>query len=164
MSWLVALWVVMVGLVSPVRADTPDPAPSPVMVTAKEVKDQVLPKKDEKDEAAAAAEEEEERRRKEKLARVIVLKWNGKSADYRDTNLNRNVRSRIARPDAQFYPDVDLYQNGRKVRDRTVVPAMQPAVVPEQNITRVMDAVDEVAAIPERSMRPEAWGDRKSVV
>lgn len=158
MSGLVALWVVMLGWLSSARADTPDPVPEQVMVTAKEVKDQILPDKKDKDEAASAAEEEEEKRRKEKLARVIVLKWNGKSADYRDTNLTRNVRSRIARPDAQFYPDVDLYQNGRKVRDRTVVPAMQPAVVPEQNITRVLDAVDEVAAIPERSMRPEAWG------
>lgn len=142
---------------SPARAEVPADPPATELVTAKEVKEQVLPKKD-GDDAAAQAEAEEEKKKKEKLARVIVLKWNGKSADYTDLNLQRNVRSRISRPEAQFYPDVDLYQNGRKVRDRTVVPAMQPAVVPTQNVTRVMDAVDEIAALPERSLRPEAWG------
>lgn len=115
--------------------------------------------KEEKEEAMSAAEQEAERKRKEKLARVIVLKWpDNKSVDYTDTTLQRNVKSRIARPEAQFFPEVDLYQNGRKVRDKTVVPAMQPAAVPDQNLTRVRQAVDDVASIPWNQMTPDLWG------
>jgi len=57
------------------------------------------------------------------LARVIVIRWEDTQADYTDENVQRNVRSRIARPDALFFPEVDLYQNGRKIPDTTVIPA-----------------------------------------
>lgn len=158
---VIALWALLVSLVGPAWAAQPAPVPSADLITAKDVKEQILPESDAKKRAEEEAEREEaERKRLEKLARVIVLKWNGRSTDFQDPVLQRNVRSRIARPDAQFFPDVDLYQNGRKVRDRTVVPAMQPAVVPEQNISRVLDAIDEIAALPERSLRPEAWGSK----
>lgn len=110
------------------------------------------------DTPAAQAEEEAERKRKEKLARVIVLKWNGTKIDHTDTTVQRNVKSRISRPEAQFFPEVDLYQEGRKVRDRTVVPAMQPAIVPDQNIQRVRNAIDEVAGVPYNAWQPSAWG------
>ena len=89
----------------------------------------------------------------------LVLKWpDNRSVDYTDTTIQRNVKSRIARPDAQFFPEVDLYQNGRKVKDKTVVPAMQPAMVPDQNLQRVRQAVDVVSGIPWNAMQPDAWG------
>lgn len=124
------------------------------------VEDQAWKKKskEEKQEEMDAAAAEAERKRKDKLARVIVLKWTDTSTDHTDETVQRNVKSRIARPEALFFPDVDLYQNGRKVKDRTVVPAMQPALVPDANINKVMDAVDDVAGIPWNAKRPEEWG------
>ena len=79
--------------------------------------DRAFKKKDdkteeEKTEEEKKAEEEEERKKKELLARVLILKWPGTSADYMDETMRRNVRSRIARPEAMFFPDVDLYHNG----------------------------------------------------
>ncbi len=104
-----------------------------------------------------AAAAEEERKRKEKLARVIVLKWPDTSTDYLDETLQRNIRSRIARPDAMFFPEVDLYQNGRKVKDRTIIPAMQPAIVSDIATTTVMRAVDEIAGVPWDGLQPAQW-------
>lgn len=152
------------GLVGPAAAagleDARPPAPEGASVTtAHDVAFKDAKSKEEKEEAMTAAEKEAERKRKEKLARVIVLKWpDNKSVDYTDTTIQRNVKSRIARPDAQFFPEVDLYQNGRKVRDKTVVPAMQPAGVPDQNLQRVRAAVDEVSTIPWNGMQPDQWG------
>lgn len=155
MHLLLLAWLCVAGLVSPARAAEPDPALGPAPGAA--FKDDKS--KEEKEKEMTAAEKEAERKRKEKLARVIVLKWpEAKSVDYLDTTLQRNVKSRIARPEAQFFPEVDLYQNGRKVRDKTVVPAMQPAMVPDQNLQRVRAAVDEVAGVPWNGMQPSQWG------
>ncbi len=107
-----------------------------------------------------AAEAEEERKRKEKLARVIVLKWPDTPTDYLDETLQRNIRSRIARPDAMFFPEVDLYQNGRKVRDRTIIPAMQPATVDDIASTTVMRAVEQIAGVPWDGLQPAAWSSK----
>ena len=143
-------------LMAPAHADAPEPT-GPATTSVEE--DQAWKKsKEEKQEEQSAAEAEAERKRKEKLARVVVLKWNDTSTDYTDATVQRNVRSRIARPDAMFFPEVDLYQNGRKVKDRTVVPAMQPAIVPDNNIRMIMDAVDDVAGVPWNGKRPEEWG------
>lgn len=140
-------------LLAPARAADPEPAPAIQEDLAWKKKS-----KEEKQEELDAAAAEAERKRKEKLARVIVLKWPDTSTDYEDETVQRNVKSRIARPDALFFPDVDLYQNGRKVKDRTVVPAMQPAMVPDANINRIMDKVDEIAGVPWNARRPEEWG------
>lgn len=114
--------------------------------------------RDKKKEEMTAAEAEAERKRKEKLARVIVLKWINTSTDHRDDTVQRNVKSRIARPEAQFFPEVDLYQKGRQVPDTTVVPAMQPAVVPNQNVQRVRQAVDSVSSIAYNQISSDQWG------
>ncbi len=113
---------------------------------------------EEKEKQFTDAEKAAEQKRKERLARVIVLKWQGTDTDFSDPDVQRIVKSRIQRPDAAFYPDVDLYQEGRKVKDQTVVPAMQPAVVPSQNISRVMAAVEEVSAVPYNGWSPPQWG------
>lgn len=134
-------------------ASTPDASPDAADGVALKKKS-----KEEKEEEISDAEKEAERKRKEKLARVIVLKWPDTSTDYKDETVRRNVKSRIARPEALFFPEVDLYQNGRKVKDRTVVPAMQPAIVPPNNMRVVMDAVDDIAGVPWNAKRPEEWG------
>jgi hypothetical protein len=153
---LLALWLVVVGM-GRAHAEVPQAPATGTDLVNKEIP--IENKEKEKKEAErTAAEEEAERKRKEKLARVVVLRWNGTETGYDDSTVQRVVRSRVARPDAQFFPEVDLYQEGRKVRDRTVVPAMQPAVVPGQNTVRVMQAVNEVAAVPYNAWPPDAWG------
>jgi hypothetical protein len=109
---------------------------------------------------AGAAEAEEERRRKERYARIIVLKWTGTSTDYKNEVVQRNIRSRIARPDALFFPEVDLYQNGRKLRDRTVIPANQPAIVGDDAAPQLLAAVNEISQIAWDQIRPDEWGLR----
>ncbi len=151
MSWFFALWVALLGLFGTAFA-----------VDTKGAEDSLKNKKaEEKAEEMTEAEKEADRKKKEKIARVVVLKWNGvKATDYTDTTVQRIVRSVIARPDAQFYPEVDLYQNGRKVKDKTVVPAMQPATVPNQNIGRVRQSIDEISGVPWNAMQPDQWGLR----
>lgn len=149
MSWIFALWIGLMGVFGSAHA-----------VDTKSAQDALKDKKAE-DQAKemTEAEKEAEKKKKEKIARVVVLKWNGvKDTDYTDPTVQRTVRSVIARPDAQFYPEVDLYQNGRMVKDKTVVPAMQPATVPTQNIARVRQAVDDVSTIPWNAMQPDQWG------
>jgi hypothetical protein len=70
----------------------------------------------------------------------------------------RNVRSRISRPEAMFFPEVDVYQAGRKVPDRTVIPAMQPAVVPDSNVPVVLAEAARTASLPWNALQPAEWG------
>jgi len=116
--------------------------------------------KEEKEEELKKADEEEERKRKERLARVVVLKVENTSTDYTNDSVVRNVRSAIASPEAMFFPEVDLYQNGRMVKDTTLIPAMQPAKVPDSNIPAVIAAANEVLAIPWDALPPDEWGVR----
>lgn len=165
MAGVWAMWMLVLGLVAPARAqglpEPPAPWEGASALTAPKLPEGVeLPSKDKKDEEPSDAEKAAEARRKEKQPRVLVLRWYDRDTDYLDPVLQRVVRSRVVRPDAAFFPEVDLYQNGRKVRDRTVVPAMQPARVPEENIARVREAVDEVSAIPWNAMSPDRWGLR----
>jgi len=147
---LLALWTpsVEAGVV-------PDPD-APAIDEAHKKKDDKTA--EEKDAEQAEAEAAAERKRKEKLARVIVLKWKDTSTDYTNETVHRNVRSRIARPEAMFFPEVDLYQNGRKVPDRTVIPAMQPAIVPDTNVPAVLAAVDQISGVAWNSLQPAEWG------
>ncbi len=101
---------------------------------------------------------EEERKKKDKMARVIVLRWSDTETDYLDENVHRVVRSRIDRSDALFFPEVDLYQNGRKLKDKTVVPAMQPALVPDSNIQPVLDAIQQIEGVAYNALAPHEWG------
>ena len=114
--------------------------------------------KEEKSAEQEAADAKEEARRKEKLARVIVLKWEGTSAGYQNEAIVRNTRSAIARPDAMFFPEVDLYQAGRKVKDRTVIPVQQPAKVPDANIPGLISKAQETLAMRYDQMSPAEWG------
>jgi len=93
----------------------------------------------------------------QRAARVVVLKWPESETDHTNETLIRNIRSRIARPDAHFYPELDLYQAGRKEPDPTVRPVDQRARVPDETIQRILDTVDEVSAIPWDGMDDQDW-------
>jgi hypothetical protein len=138
----------------PVLADTPSPLWSDHARAHKKSDDGG-------DEVSAEEAErlaEEERKKKDKMARVIVLRWPDTDTDYLEENVHRVVRSRIDRSDALFFPEVDLYQNGRKLKDKTVVPAMQPALVPDANIQPVLDAVARIEGVGYGALQPHEWG------
>ena len=92
----------------------------------------------EQKEAEIAEAEAEAEANKDQFARVIVLRWQGTTTDQRDSNLQRNVRSAIEKSDALFLPAIDLFQDGREVKDETLAPELQPASVSDDDIAAVM--------------------------
>lgn len=112
---------------------------------------------EEVDAAAAARLAALEAQEGETAARVIVLRGPGTSLEPEDQTLQRNVRIRIARPNAKFFPDIDLYQSGRIEPDRTVRSIDQRASVPDDVVDRVLAAVREVESIPWNALTPAQW-------
>lgn len=100
--------------------------------------------------------------RSKMTARVVVLQERVTDANYTNDNLIRNIRTRIGRPDAKFYPDVDLYQNGRKERDPTLRPLDQRAKVPDEAIAQMNEAWKAIAAVPWNALDDAEWGVRAS--
>lgn len=93
---------------------------------------------------------------KGKNARVVVLQV--ADTDFTNMTLQRNIKSRIARADAKFYPEIDLYQAGRREPDRTVRPVDQRARVPDDAVAHVLAAVEDVASIPWNALSDQDWG------
>ncbi len=93
-----------------------------------------------------------------KQARVVVLQWPGRPANYQTDALIRDVRKRIARPKATFYPEVDLYQAGRREPDKTVSPLAQRGIVPDEAIAVLEHEVSMVKDIQWGGMTPSDWG------
>ncbi|MFH1571244.1 MAG: hypothetical protein ABIL09_24865, partial [Gemmatimonadota bacterium] len=151
---LIALLSLLLWALPAFAGPAPDPSPTHGTVAFK--------KGDGSGEELSAEEAEkqaeEERKKKDRLARVIVLRWKDTETDYSDESVRRVVRSRIDRADALFFPEVDLYQNGRKLKDKTVVPAMQPAVVADANVQSVLDAVNAISGVGYGAMVPHEWG------
>lgn len=117
-------------------------------------------KKEEREEEISEAEKEALQKRKDRAARVVVLKWPDTSVDYQDETIQRNVRSRIDRADALFFPSVDLYQNGRKYPDRSIKPVDQPATVPDGNLELLRQAAVETSTLSWSDLSPGEWGLR----
>ncbi|MBT3221644.1 MAG: hypothetical protein HN348_21410 [Proteobacteria bacterium] len=92
-------------------------------------------------------------------ARVVVLRWPG-APEVNDENqvLQRNVKVRLGRPDAKFYPEIDLYQVGRQEPDRSIHHTLQRAEVPDDVIPPIMAAVEETLSIPWNGMDEQSWG------
>ena len=120
-------------------------------------------KGDEESEEEKKKREEAEQKRRDKAPRVVILKWpqtdmkRGISASYLDEGLRRNVRSRIDRPDALFFPSVDLYQNGRKAPDKTLMPINQPAFVDDAQVQFVLSEIERISQIPYSELTGQEW-------
>ena len=103
-----------------------------------------------------------EAERSQRSARVVVLEWENSNANYKNETLKRNIRVRLDRNEAQFFPAIDLYQQGRAEnrsdRKRSIRPEDQRAVVPNASIDRVLMAAEETAQIPWDALSPELWG------
>jgi hypothetical protein len=88
-----------------------------------------------------AALEAKQRARK---ARVLVLPWPDSSTTFRNQILQANVRNRIGRAGAKFYPSLDMYQEGRRLRmqnGRAVPPLDQPGYVPDERLAEIRKQV-----------------------
>ena len=115
-------------------------------------------------EGALSAEEEKRKARLEALAalnkgkqaRVIVLK----QGDVDATNgvLQKIIKTRIVRPDAEFFHDIDLYQAGRREPDRNLKPGDQRGIVSDEALAIVTAAVDEASTIPWNQLTEAEWG------
>lgn len=103
-----------------------------------------------------------EAERSQRAARVVVLEWENSNANYKNETLKRNIRVRLDRNEAQFFPAIDLYQQGRAEnrsdRKRSMRPEDQRAVVPNASIDRILMAAEETAQIPWDALSPELWG------
>ena len=108
-------------------------------------------------EAEIAEAEAEEAANKEEFARVIVLRWQGTTTDHRDLNLQRNVRSAVGKSDALFLPAIDLYQDGREIKDTTLAPEMQPAEVIDADIQDVLAMVAQAKRLTFEDVDPNDW-------
>lgn len=121
-------------------------------------KEEVEAKKSESEMRAEARLAALEEMQTGKAARVVILQWPGTDIDSESEVLQRNVRTRIARPDAKFYPEIDLYQAGRKEPDPSIRPEDQRAMVPDSAIGFVENAVAMVETIPWNGLSPQDWG------
>ncbi|MBA3800412.1 MAG: hypothetical protein H0X18_15225, partial [Geodermatophilaceae bacterium] len=153
-------WLVFAAgiLTSTARAE-PAPVPDAAAIAAgpvETVEDKIEEKQSEAEIKRAARQAEIDEANKAKAARVVVLPWDNEEF-WENDNLRRNVSIRIARPDARFYPDIDLYQAGRKEPDKSVRPVDQRAVVPDSAIDELNSAVREVEPIPFNAMAEQEW-------
>lgn len=143
--------------------NAPDVTPLEASLTGplKQPKDII---KDEVDNMKSEAELKAEERKKalaamaiQDAARVIVLRWPSTDTDYKNLLLQRTVKSRIARPNAKFYPEIDLYQPGRREPDRNVRAMDQRATVPDSAIATLEEAVAQVETIPWNGLSEQDW-------
>lgn len=140
-------------------AEVPVPSPVPAMAgPLDDLKAEQEAKQAEKDAAAEARLAELEKARSGKLARVVILKWKGSNAGYDNDTVQRTVKTRIARPDANFISEIDLYQAGRKEPDRTKRPFEQRATVPDDIIPMIEGAVADIETVPWNAMSEADWG------
>jgi hypothetical protein len=95
-----------------------------------------------------------------KGARVVVFAWEGKPTDYTSAALIKNVKSRISRPDALFFPDVDIYQAGRFERVGDPTPGAERGVVPADVVAEIDKAVKAVTPIGWNKISEDEWSTK----
>jgi hypothetical protein len=140
-------------------AAAPAPVPAPAMGgkgPVETISDKIEEKKSQEELERDARLKEIDDANRQKTARVVVLPWENEEF-WRSENLRRNISIRIARPDAKFYPDIDLYQAGRKERDKSLRPVDQRAIVPDSAIEEVNAVVSDVSTIPYTALSEQDW-------
>ena len=81
----------------------------------------------------------------------------GVSTDHTDLNLQRNVRSAIGKSDALFLPAIDLYQDGREVKDTTLAPEMQPSKESEYDVDTVLNTIRQALKLQYEDVDINEW-------
>jgi hypothetical protein len=112
----------------------------------------------EEDPAVAARLDEIESAGRQQAARVVVLSHGDSDRGYADDQLVRNVKTRLGRPDAKFYPEIDLYQAGRQEPDRSIRPQDQRSSVSSDVISHIQRTAASVSSIPYDGLDEQSWG------
>lgn len=166
------MWTVCVALVGvwlglaeaadlpegPVGAPTEAPfaAPNPLQGAQEQIQEQ----RSAEEQAAAERERRLAEAQGQKAARVVVLKWPDSKVDHKSDGLKRNTQARIGRPSAKFYPEIDLYQVGRREPEREVAPLDQRVSVPPSATELVMEAVRDVQMLDWNDLSESKWAKR----
>ncbi len=152
---MVVVWVWIAAAFAEPKVPEPVAARSPIETVGDAIEEKKSKEELERQERLRKIDEAQG----DQAARVIVLRWpDAPDTDHHNQSLVRNIRSRIARPNAKFFPEIDLYQAGRKEPDRTVLPIDQRASPPESAMEEVARVTDEVATIPWRALTADEWG------
>ncbi len=161
--WLIALFTVLCSTVATAAELTPEELHEAALESLlqgplDDAKAKQEEKKAEKDSEAEARLKALEEARKGKNPRVVVLQWKDTDTNYETETLQRNIKTRIARPDAQFFPSIDLYQVGRREPRRDIRPFDERAMVPDDVISIMQNAVQDIETVPWNAMSESDWG------
>jgi hypothetical protein len=104
-----------------------------------------------------------------KGARVIVLPWPDAPVDEDHILFQALVRNQIGRPNAKFFPAIDLYQEGRRVLRLDGAPVQpvtrQPGRVPPEVIQQMRMSADKLRArLGARTDDPTIAEDGKALI
>lgn len=112
------------------------------------------------DEAKEALRKKLEAQSASRASRVVVLQGGGSNLTFADERMMSNIRTRIASSGAKFFPEVDLYQEGRKELDQTVRPADQRTSVGQDTIDRFYREADSTLSLSWNAISESQWEDR----
>jgi len=91
-------------------------------------------------------------------ARILILSWADSAHDTGDETLARMLRAELGRPEARFYPGIDLVQAGRLEAQPAASFLDVRAAPPDNNVARVMEQVVAAEAVPWNGLDEEGWG------
>lgn len=138
--WLACVWVACLLL--------PEPAFAQGFDLVKAAEGEVEEAKNEADAKKQARLAKLQAAQGKKTARVVVLKWPDSSVGEDNVILQGMVRNQIGRPNAKFYPSIDLYQEGRRrLADRDglpVLPLQQRGSVPPEVVRAVRSDLESL--------------------
>jgi hypothetical protein len=112
------------------------------------------------DEAKEALRKKLEAQSASRASRVVVLQGGGSNLTFSDERMMSNIRTRIASSNAKFFPEVDLYQEGRKEIDPTVRPEDQRTSVGQDTIDGFYREADTTLSLSWNAISESQWEDR----
>ena len=119
----------------------------------------IIGKKKEENKSYFRSEKAAEMAKRDKQTRVLVLQWNNQTADYTDPTLQKEMlQVPLIERKSHFYLQISIKEDG-EIRDRTIPPERQPARVPDENISKVLEAVNAIAGTPWDALTPNEWQD-----
>jgi len=128
--------------------------------------------KEEKEEVDAAQQARLEKLRAMQSrtgSRVVVLPWPDSPVDEDHLIFQALVRNQIGRPNAKFFPAIDLYQEGRRVTRLGGAPyaplSRQPGRVPADTVKKIRLKADQLRSrLGARADNPEVAEDAKALI
>ena len=90
--------------------------------------------------------------------RILILSWSDVAGDTGDDMLERTLRAELERPEARFYPGVDLYQAGRLEPQAASSLFELRASVPDDTLAHVVEETAVAEAVPWNGLGEDEWG------